>query len=134
MARHRLRVDVVLAEGPDERRPDQRRTRAAPRLELLRQHGDVGMRIGQLFGELLLEEHRGLFLELHFLDLRTRRIELLLSDEPRFFGGTKRRAKRFHRIARDRERLFRLSTRHELPLQRFFDRGPINRFALSGRL
>ena len=68
------------------------------------------MRISQLFGELLLQQDRGLFLELHFLDLRARGIKLLLRDKPRFVRGTKRGAERFHRVACDRERLFRLPT------------------------
>src|SRR5207253_7078242 len=88
----------------------------------------------QLLRELLLQEDRGLFLELHFLDLRARRIELLLRDKPGFFRRTKRRTERFHRVARDGERLFRLCTSRELSLQRFLDRRPINRCALDGRL
>ena len=36
------------------------------------------MRIGQLFCVLLLRQHRRLFLQAHFVDLGTRRIEFLI--------------------------------------------------------
>src|SRR5205823_12991402 len=85
-------------------------------------------------GELLLREHRGLFLELHFLNLAARRVELLLSQEPRLFAGAQRSAERLDRVARQSQRLLGEPACTELPLQRLFDGRPVNRCTLAGRL
>jgi hypothetical protein len=82
---------------------------------------------------LLLQQCR-LLLELHLLNFHARRIELLFRHEPLFFGGPQARAQRFLRVARRRERLFRESARPELTLERFLDRGPVDRSALAREL
>ena len=67
------------------------RARAAPRLERVGQRGEIGLRFGELLGELLLGERRRLLLELHLLDLRARRIELLLGGKPRLVARAQAR-------------------------------------------
>ena len=72
----------------------RQRARAAPRLQRVGQRGDVGLRFGQLLGELLLGQRRRLLLQLHVLDLRARRLELLLGGEARLVARAQFRRQR----------------------------------------
>ena len=74
--------------------------------------GDVGLRFGQLLGELLLGQRRRLLLQLHVLDLRARRLELLLGGEPRLVARRAvPRASALQLVARRGQRLLRLAAR-----------------------
>jgi hypothetical protein len=74
--------------------------------ELVRKQGEVRVRLGELFRELLFRERGHLLLEPHVFDLRARRIELLLRREPHLVGRAQLGAEAFLAIARRGKRLF----------------------------
>ena len=106
----------------------------AERLQLRRQRVDIGVRLGELVGKLLDGERHRLLFEAHLLDLRARGLELLRRGEPRFVGRAQLVGDALLPIARRGERLLGFAARRELPLQRFLDRGPVDRRALRGEL
>ena len=122
---------MARVEALDLRR---QRARAAPRLQRLRQRRDVGMRFGELLGELLLGERRRLLLQLHVEDLRARGLQLLVGGEARLLRRAQIGAERFQLVARRGQRLFRLAARGQLLRERRLDRRPVDGGALAGQL